>query len=158
MKELTDERNPEFEADFREVTEQLQLRDLQLRSERRALVLAAFEQTRAIANLATNRIRWAWGIAAAAVLVVGGVICYLTLALQRDGQGTSAGAALAGAKASAVEDPALSELNVSLAILNARTASAERELTWLAALRAESEDAKEPFTPNPQPNLVPARP
>jgi hypothetical protein len=157
MKEPT-ERNPEFEADFREVTEQLQLPDLHLGSERRALVLTAFEQTRAIANLATSRIRWAWGIAAAAVLVVGGVICYVTSALQGDGQGTSAGATLAGAKASAVEDPALSELNVSLAILNARTASAERELTWLAALRAESEDAKEPFAPNSQPNLAPTRP
>lgn len=158
MKELTDERNREFEADFREVTEQLQLPDLHLQSERRTLVLAAFEQTRPIANLATNRIRWAWGIAAAAVLVVGGVICYLTLAPQRDGQGTSAGATLAGAKASTVEDPVLSELNVSLAILNARTASAEREFTWLAALRAESGDAKEPLAPNPQPNLVPSRP
>jgi hypothetical protein len=158
MKEPTDDPNPEVEADFREVTEQLQLPDLHLRSERRALVLAAFEQTRAIANLATNRIRWAWGIEAAAALVVGGVICYLTLALQRDGQVASAGATLAGAKASAVEDPALPELNVTLAIMNARTAAAERELTWLAALRAESEDAKEPSAPNPQPNRVRVRP
>jgi len=158
MKEPTDEPNPDFEAEFRELTEQLQLPDLHLRSERRALVLMTFAQTRTIEKLAADRTRRVWGMAAAAALLIGGVFCYKTLAPQRDGQGASAGADLAGTKASASEHPALSELNVTLAVVNARTAAAERELTWLAALRAESAGVKEPFAPNPQSNLAPARP
>jgi hypothetical protein len=45
------------------------------------------------------------------------------------------------------EHPALRELNVTLAIANARAAAAEQELAWLTAMRTEVGREKERFGP-----------
>jgi hypothetical protein len=147
--EPTGEPNADFESDFREVTEQLQLPELRLREERRAMVLAAFEQARLIQNLQAPwafRFRWALGIAAGVAAVIGGVIWYLVSAPPREGLDAPAPTSLA--QIDATDHDALSKINVTMAIVNERAAAAERELTWLAALRAGPGNAGQPFSPS----------
>ena len=144
----------DIETEFSDVTDQLQLPDLRLRSERRAVVLAAFEQARAAAHSRAEWSRWPWGIALAAAAVIAALICSALFLPHRDGKDRSTNtAALATADRPSAEHPALCELNITLAMANARTAAAERELAWLTAMQAEADDVKESVDPTLQPVL-----
>jgi hypothetical protein len=148
-------KNPhhDIEDKFSDVTDQLQLPDLRLRTERRAVVLAAFEQARAIANLRAERSRWPWGVALAAAVVIAALVCYALFVPHRGGKDRSTSTALAATDTPPAEHSALCELNVALAMANARTAAAERELAWLTAMRDEADGVKEPVAPTVQPVL-----
>jgi len=149
-------KNPDhdLDAEFSDVTHQLQLPDLRLRSERRAVVLAAFEQARAVASARAERSTWPWGIAlAAAAAVIAALVCYVLFVPQRGGNDRSNSVALAAADRPTAEHPALRELNVTLALANARTAEVERELAWLTAMQSEADTPKERVAPTPEPVL-----
>jgi len=152
MKKPTDQLNRDSEAEFSDVTDQLQLPALRLRNERRAVVLAAFEQARTIAHSHVERNRWSWGVALAAAAVITALVCSALFVPHRGGNDRSTGTtALAAADHPSAEHPALCELNITLAMANARTAAAERELAWLTAMQSDTDSVKEPIPPTLQP-------
>ena len=141
----------DVEAEFADVIDNLKLQDLRLRSERRAVILTAIEQACAGASRQRDaRATWAWAVGLAAAIVAIASVSYVFLAPKpNSGAGENSGTASARSATSPpqAEHPALRELNVTLAIANARAAAAEQELAWLTAMRTEVGREKERFGP-----------
>jgi len=141
----------DVEAEFADVIDTLKLDDFSLRKERRAVVLAAFEQACAGANRQRGeRFIWAYATGLAAAIAALAFASYNFLAPKPNSSvGGNSGTASAGAATShaQAEPPALRELNVTLAIANARAAAAEQELAWLTAMRDEAGWEKRRFGP-----------
>jgi hypothetical protein len=134
-----------LEAEFSDVIDHLGLPDLRLRGPRRAVIVAAFEQARATPDRANAFFRWARPAALAAAIVILAFLCRAALVPKQNAATLKPAATSTdrGAQATA-EDPVLPELNVTLAIVNARTAAAERELAWLEAMHDDARRVKEP--------------